>query len=183
MAAKVVETIEGLYLRKPRPSVATIRRRLLKVAKERRWTVPSYASIYRIVRRLDPGMVTLSHEGDAAYRDKFELLHRFRAPNPNAIRHSDHAQLDLHILDAGGRVATPWLTTIIDDHSRVLAGYSVFLGAPAALQTSLALRQAIWRKADPSWTVCGIPDVLYVDQGATSPVSTSNMSPPICALS
>ena len=41
-AAEVIETIEGLYLRKPRPSVATIRRRLLKVA-ERHWTVPSYA--------------------------------------------------------------------------------------------------------------------------------------------
>src|SRR5262249_50092968 len=29
-----------------------------------------------------------------------------------------------------------------------------------------ALRQAIWRKADPSWPVCGIPDVLYVDHGS-----------------
>jgi putative transposase len=44
-AAEVIETIEGLYLRKPRPSVASIRRRLLKVAKERHWTVPSYTSI------------------------------------------------------------------------------------------------------------------------------------------
>jgi putative transposase len=165
-AAEVIETIEGLYLRKPRPSVATIRRRLLKVGKERHWTVPSYASIYRIIRRLDPGMVTLAHEGHAAYRDQFELLHRFRAPKPNAIWQADHTQLDLNILDAGGRPARPWLTTIIDDHSRVLAGYSVFLGAPSTLQTSLALRQAIWRKADPHWPVCGIPDVLYVDHGS-----------------
>ena len=42
----------------------------------------------------------------------------------------------------------------------------VFLGAPSALNTSLALRQAIWRKADPTWPVCGIPDVLYVDHGS-----------------
>jgi len=54
---------------------------------------------------------------------------------------------------------------VIDDHSRVVAGYMVFLGAPSALNTSLALRQAIWRKADPAWPVCGIPDVLYVDHG------------------
>jgi putative transposase len=39
-------------------------------------------------------------------------------------------------------------------------------GAPSTLTTSLALRQAIWRKADPSWPVCGIPDVLYVDHGS-----------------
>jgi putative transposase len=34
------------------------------------------------------------------------------------------------------------------------------------LNTSLALRQAIWRKADPAWAVCGIPDILYVDHGS-----------------
>ena len=42
----------------------------------------------------------------------------------------------------------------------------VFLGAPSALNTSLALRQAIWRKEDPAWAVCGIPNVLYVDHGS-----------------
>src|ERR1700730_18201128 len=42
----------------------------------------------------------------------------------------------------------------------------VFLGAPSALHTSLALRQAIWRKQNPSWPVCGIPDVLYADHGS-----------------
>ncbi|MFX7938289.1 transposase family protein, partial [Acinetobacter baumannii] len=84
----------------------------------------------------------------------------------NAIWQADHTQLDILILDAGGRPVRPWLTTVLDDHSRVIAGYMVFLGAPSALNTSLALRQAIWRKADPTWPVCGIPDVLYVDHGS-----------------
>jgi len=30
----------------------------------------------------------------------------------------------------------------------------------------LALRQAIWRKEDARWVVCGIPDVLYTDNGS-----------------
>lgn len=30
----------------------------------------------------------------------------------------------------------------------------------------LALRQAIWHKADPAWPMCGLPDVLYVDHGS-----------------
>ncbi len=34
------------------------------------------------------------------------------------------------------------------------------------MQTALALRQAIWRKADPRWPVCGIPATLYSDHGA-----------------
>lgn len=49
---------------------------------------------------------------------------------------------------------------------RALAGYGVFLGAPCVLNTCLALRHTIWRKADPAWPVCGIPDVLYVDHGS-----------------
>jgi putative transposase len=60
-------------------------------------------------------------------------------------------------------IARPWLSVIIDDYSRAIAGYFLFLQAPSALQTALALHQAIWRKAEPGWQVCGIPDVLYND--------------------
>ena len=38
--------------------------------------------------------------------------------------------------------------------------------APSALHTALALRQAIWRKSEPTWQVCGIPGILYADHGA-----------------
>jgi len=33
------------------------------------------------------------------------------------------------------------------------------------LHTALTLRDAIWRKADPRWHVCGIPTVFYSDHG------------------
>ena len=55
---------------------------------------------------------------------------------------------------------------MIDDYSRSIAGYFLSFDPPSSLRTSLAMRQAIWRKADPHWQVCGIPDVLYVDNGA-----------------
>lgn len=42
----------------------------------------------------------------------------------------------------------------------------VFTGAPSAMNTALALRQAIWRKNDVTWAMCGIPDVLHVDHGS-----------------
>src|SRR4051794_39296246 len=74
--------------------------------------------------------------------------------------------LDILVLDEGGQPVRPWFTTVIDDHSRAIAGYLVFLGSPSALNTSLALRHAIWRKADPAWPICGIPDLLYVDHGS-----------------
>ena len=110
--------------------------------------------------------LTLAHEGEAAFRDRYELVHRHRADRPNATWQADHTQLDILIIDANGKEARPWLTTVIDDHSRAVASYMVFLGAPSALNTSLALRQAIWRKARPDWHVCGIPDVPHVDHGS-----------------
>jgi putative transposase len=73
--------------------------------------------------------------------------------------------LDVLILDHNGKPAHPWLTTVVDDYSRAVAGVMMFFGAPSILNTSLALRQAIWRKGDPAWPVCGVPDVLYVDHG------------------
>lgn len=126
----------------------------------------SVSSVHAIARVLDPAMTALAHEGAAAYRDRFELIHRHRGERPNAIWQVDHTELDILVLDAAGRTVRPWLTIVVDDHSRALAGYTVFLGAPSALQTSLALRQAIWSKQDPAWPVCGIPDVLYVDHGS-----------------
>jgi putative transposase len=34
--------------------------------------------------------VTLAHEGAAAFRDRYELIHRHRATAPNALWQADH---------------------------------------------------------------------------------------------
>lgn len=119
--------------------------------------------MYAIVRSWTRRWSPLAQEGQPAFRDRFELVWRHRASRPNALWQADHTELDVLVLDADGTATRPWLTTVIDDYSRAVAGYTVFLGAPSALHTSLALRQAIWRKTAPAWPVCGIPDVLYVD--------------------
>jgi putative transposase len=84
----------------------------------------------------------------------------------NEIWQADHTELDVVVLDSDGSPARPWLTLILDDHSRAVAGYTAFLGAPSALNLSLALRRAIWRRADPGWVVHGLPDALHVDHGS-----------------
>lgn len=163
---ELVRIIEGLALRRPRPSIATIHRRTVEVADEQGWARPSYSTVYAIIAALDPALLTLAHHGPAALRDRYELVYRRTAARPNQMWQADHTQLDLLILDPAGRPARPWLTVILDDHSRAVTGYTVMLGAPSALGTSLALRQAIWTKPDPGWPMCGIPDILYVDHGS-----------------
>ena len=113
-----------------------------------------------------PGARTLAVEGTRRYAEVFELVYRRQAARPNEIWQADHTQLDLWVVTPAGNPARPWLTVIEDDHSRAIAGYAVNLGAPSALQTALVLRQAIWRKAEPGWHVCGIPGVFYTDHGS-----------------
>jgi putative transposase len=81
------------------------------------------------------------------------------------IWQADHSLLDILIHFETEKPVKPWLTIIIDDHSRSIAGYYLSFEPPTAAQTALALRQAIWRKQDPRWQICGIPDVLYTDNG------------------
>lgn len=164
--ADLVVLIEGMGLKRPRSSAVAIYRRIRDVAAAQGWRAPSYGTVRAILSRLDPAMVTLALDGPDAYRDHYELIHRHRASAPNALWQADHTPLDILALDEGGKPVRPWLTTVVDDHSRAVAGYMVFLGAPCVLNTCLALRHAIWRKADPAWPVCGVPDVLYVDHGA-----------------
>src|SRR6266567_8096472 len=125
-----------------------------------------YSSVYGIVRAWPPAMVTLAQDGPAAFRDRYARISRHRAECPNALWQADHTLLDLMVLDANGEAVRPWLTIIMDDYSRAVAGYTIFLGAPTALQTALALRQAMWSKQNAAWPVCGIPDVLHVDHGS-----------------
>lgn len=163
---ELVAFIEGLALRRPRPSVATVHRQAESTAAARGWPVPGYSTVYDIVARLDPALVTLGLEGPKKYREEYDLAHRREAERSNQIWQADHTELDIWVLDPSGKPARPWLTVIEDDHSRAIAGYALNLSAPSALTTALAFRQAIWRKTEASWHVCGIPTVFHLDHGS-----------------
>lgn len=166
ISAKLKEAIEGIALRKPPIPVASICRQARRLAQELGEEPPSYWVVYRIVTALPADLVTLAHEGTKVYSNTFELVHRREVDGPNAIWQADHTPLDILLIRPDGQAAKPRLTTVIDDYSRAVTGYFLSFEAPSALHTSLALRQAIWRKEDPRWIVCGIPDVLYTDNGS-----------------
>jgi putative transposase len=163
---ELVEVIEAFALQTPRLSVATISRQVADLAAQRGLVAPRYDRVYDIVRQMDPALVTLAHQGAHVYSQAFDLLYRREAEAPNEMWQADHTLLDLVVTNDKGVAQKPWLTVIIDDYSRALAGYMVAFEAPSALHTALALRQAIWRKVEPRWHVCGVPTVLYSDHGS-----------------
>ena len=166
VSVKIREAIEGLALQKPPLPTTAICRQVRRLASVLGEEPPSYWVVYRIVSGLPADLVTLAHQGSKAYSESFELIHRREADRPNAIWQADHTPLDILLVRSDGQAAKPWLTVVIDDYSRAVAGYFLSFEAPSALHTSLALRQAIWRKEDSRWIVCGIPDVLYTDNGS-----------------
>lgn len=163
---QLVELVEGLALKRPRVSMASIHRMSARLAVEIGTRAPSYATVRSIVRQLEPALMMLAHDGTKAYSETFDLLHRREADAPNAVWQADHTELDIWIKDERGLPKKPWLTVILDDYSRAVAGYLLSFSAPSALHTSLALRQAIWRKSVPGWHVCGVPAQFYTDHGS-----------------
>jgi putative transposase len=161
-----IRFVEGLALQTPKRSAAAIHRQILSIAEEQGWKPPSYARVRQIIKDLDPALVTLAHQGAAAYREEFDLLYRREATHSNAMWQADHSPLDIVLLDENGNAAKPWLTVIEDDYSRAVASFRLTFAEPTALTTALALRQAIWRKEDPLWQICGIPSVFYTDHGS-----------------
>jgi putative transposase len=162
---RMLETIEGLALERPRIPITAIYRELKEFAAKTGEPLPSYPAVYRVVRAMPASLLTLAHQGRRVYSERFDLVHRREASKPNAIWQADHAQLKIKLVREDGSTARPWLTAVIDDYSRAIAGYYLGFEPPSVLRTSLALRQGIWRKGDPRWPVCGIPAILYTDNG------------------
>ena len=85
-----------------------------------------YTTVREIVHALDPGLTALGRwAGDAAYRDKFELVYRRTTAAPNEQWQMDHTLLDVMILGDRQQPVRPWLTIVLDDYSRAIAGYAV----------------------------------------------------------
>src|SRR5271157_521059 len=166
LSEELLHLAEGLALQRPPFGPGAIYREVCRVARDKGQNPPGYHTVYNVIRAIPEDLKTLAVDGEKAYRDAYDLVHRREAEHPNQIWQADHTQLDLWAKRDDGQAARPWLTIIIDDHSRAIAGFAFSFDSPSAQQTSLALRQAIWRKADVHWIVFGIPEVLYTDNGS-----------------
>jgi putative transposase len=129
VSTKLREIIEGLALQKPPLPIAALYRQVMGFALKLGERAPSYGTVFNIVRRLGADLVLLAHEGSKAYSETFELVHRREAAGPNAIWQADHTPLDIWLIRPDGQTAKPWLTVVIDDYSRAVAGYFLSFGA------------------------------------------------------
>lgn len=163
---EVQEEIKNLILSHKRNSVTSIHRKICEICKKNKWKQPSYYQVYTISKSLSPGLKKLAYEGKKEYQNTYDLIHRREANYPNEIWQADHTPLDIIVLNEKGKPERPWLTIILDDYSRAVAGSFLTFQDPSAIQTSLVLHQAIWRKRNLDWQICGIPEKFYTDHGS-----------------
>ena len=166
LSSQMKTLIEAYALQQPKLSVRAIHRNLHTLAENHRQNIPSYRTVAKVVASIDNGLMTLAHEGSEVYSQAFDLLYRHESDTPNAVWQADHSVLDILVLDEQKTAKKPWLTIILDDYSRAIAGYFLSFQSPCATHTALALRQAIWHKSHPGWQICGIPAMLYTDHGS-----------------
>ncbi len=166
ISQRLRKAVEGLALEKPPLPLTSVHRQVEQFAQIIGEAAPSYWVVRDIALSIPNDLRTLAQQGARRFGELYDLVHRREESKPNALWQADHAQLDVLLLKEDGATARPWLTAIIDDYSRAIAGYYLSFDPPSSLRTSLALRQGIWRKAEPHWQICGIPDVLYTDNGS-----------------
>ena len=157
---------EGLALERPPLGPSAIYREICRIARARDEPPPGYHTIYNVIRAIPDDLKTLALSGEKAYREAYDLVIGVKPNARSGSWQADHTQLDLWAKRADGKAERPWLTVIIDDYSRGIAGFYTGFDSPSAVRTALALRQAIWRKADAHWIVFGIPEIFYTDNGS-----------------
>lgn len=124
---EVKRIIKNTVLKNKNISIATIHRKIVDECESKRLAHPSYHQVYREVKIIPKDLIILSREGSKAYRTEFDLIHTREASRPNEIWQADHTILDIEVLDEKNQRNRPWLTIIMDDYSRAIAGYySIF---------------------------------------------------------
>ncbi len=174
----LVGLIEGLALRRPPPSIASIHRQAAAMARAQGWPVPGYDGVYAIVRGLDPALVTLAHDGTKAYKETFDLLCRHQAAAPNETWQADHTPLDLWVLDERGKPERPWLTVILDDYSRAGSATASACTRPQRCRRRSPCVRRFGTKPTPTGGPAASPASSTPTMGRTSRRGTWNRLPP-----
>ncbi|MBD3886587.1 DDE-type integrase/transposase/recombinase [Phormidium tenue FACHB-886] len=139
---------------------------------------PSRSTVYRVLRKEIKAQECRSRVRSIGWSGE-ELILRTRdggeikVERSNQVWQCDHTKLDLLVVDQSGElIGRPWLTSVVDTHSRCIMGIYLGFDAPSAVVVCLAMRHAILPKhyssayqLDELWGTYGIPQYLYTDGG------------------
>nr|WP_245336230.1 MULTISPECIES: Mu transposase C-terminal domain-containing protein [unclassified Staphylococcus] len=163
--ADTLNYIKNEYLINKGISIASIHRKTVDWCNKMNYPTPSYKQVYSSIKKVSNHLKSYSDLNSKKYAEKYDAIYLRECNQPNEIWQADHTMLDIEVLNEKNKLERPWLTVVLDDFSRAIAGYRIEFGAPDTIRTALVLRQAIWKKGDSNWPICGIPEKFYTDHG------------------
>lgn len=175
------DVIQTAYLTEERPTMQSaymalrskIGRMNMTRIPSQQFGVPSMRSFKRAIHCYSAYDIHRARYGKRAADIRFRVAKEgVPTLRPLARAAMDHCRLDLFVVDDATRfpLGRPWLTLLIDEHTRYVLGYYLGFEEPSSTSMVRALRHAISPKepsADSrnSWNAWGVMDVLVVDNG------------------
>ncbi len=139
---------------------------------------PSYEAVARVIGRLCQYTVLYCREGAEAANVRYRLIgNGIVTERPNEIWEIDDTRTDLICTHVDGKtvIGRPWMTVVIDRHTRMIMGISLTFSPPDTETALDAVRMAIKNKKrllerypelKGAWPAEGLPDAIHVDNGS-----------------
>lgn len=175
--AVIKDVLRKRYLKRQRPSVASVHRSIVRACRVRGLIAPSRGAVERRIAVLDPRVAAGSRGGPDAARKVDSAGGSATTPvEPLGQVQIDHTVIDVVLVDEQDRapIGRPFLTVGVDVATRAIVGMVVTLDPPSATSVGLCLAHIATDKqawletlgAQVSWPMAGKPAQLYVDNGA-----------------
>jgi putative transposase len=174
--ALVEAAIDAIYLTPERPTVKRLLRQVRQDCLAAGLKAPSMKALRARVTARSLRERTKAREGPEVAGNRFRLVKTgLRTERPLQVVQIDHTKVDIMLVDDVTRacIGRPWLTLVLDVHTRMVVGLYLSLDAPCATSAALAVAQAVLAKAgwladraiDLAWPAHGLPEIIHVDNG------------------
>lgn len=176
--AIMANQIDTNYLRKERPSVASVYDSLSAECYFAGIKTPSLATLHNRIKMLDRKHATTQRYSSKKSRQDLQPVPGKFPHNeiPMSVIQVDHTPLDIIIVDSEHRLplGKPYLTFGVDIASRMIAGFFADLYAPSALTAGLCISHCMSEKSgwlalrglDYEWPLHGKVQKIHVDNAA-----------------
>jgi putative transposase len=174
--ALVEAAIDTIFLKPERPTMKRLFRQVRHDCCAAGLKAPSMKALRARVSARSLRERTKAREGTVVAGNQFRQVKTgLRPERPLQIVQIDHTKVDIMLVDDVSRacIGRPWLTLVLDVHSRIVVGLYLSLEAPSATSAALAVAQAVLPKAewladraiDLKWPAHGLPEIIHVDNG------------------
>ena len=174
----IQQAIEHVYLQRQRPTIKVAAEYVVRIARNAGLRPPSMNTVRSRILAIDKRTAHKRRGHSKVVEDRFTARPgRYTdAERPLAVAQIDHTKLSNIIVDREHRlsIGRPWLTLVLDVHSRMVLGFCLSLEAPSTLTAGLALCHAILPKEQwlerhglkpDSWPCYGFPARIHMDNG------------------